>query len=184
MTVVVTGGSGSGKSEYAEDVSVGLFKKLSAEKLIYIATMRPFGQEAFERIEKHRNMRKGKGFVTAECYSEIVGIENILGYNLDNSVVLLECMSNLTANEIFLEKNENAVSDIVAGIELISKKCAAFVIVTNEIFSDGVNYDKVTLNYIEALGKINCEIATIANTVVEVVCGIPIFIKGGDFDVF
>ncbi len=184
MTVVVTGGSGSGKSEYAENAAAGLFEKFSAEKLIYIATMRPFGQEAFERIEKHRNMRKGKGFVTVECYSGIVRIEDILGYNLRNSVVLLECMSNLAANEIFFEKNENAVSDIVEGIEFISKKCAAFVIVTNEVFSDGIDYDKATLNYIEALGKINCEIAAIANTVVEVVCGIPIFIKGGGFDVF
>ena len=65
MLTLVTGGSGSGKSAFAEDkvLSYG-----EAER-IYIATMHPFDGESHKRIERHRKMRAGKGFETVECYT-------------------------------------------------------------------------------------------------------------------
>lgn len=47
MLIVVTGGSGSGKSEYAENIAVSFGK----EPLIYIATMLPFGEESMKRFK-------------------------------------------------------------------------------------------------------------------------------------
>ena len=52
------------------------------------------------------------------------------------------------------------------------------VIVTNEIFSDGIEYDKETEKYINNLGKINKELGQLAEQVIEVVYTIPIYIKG------
>ncbi len=62
MIVLVTGGSGSGKSAFAEDrvLSFGEARR------IYIATMYPFDMESKKRISRHRNMRAGKGFETVE----------------------------------------------------------------------------------------------------------------------
>ena len=53
MITLVTGGSGSGKSAYAEEVLTGFgdFPR------IYIATMYPFDEESKKRIERHRKMR-------------------------------------------------------------------------------------------------------------------------------
>lgn len=65
MLILVTGGSGSGKSAFAEDRILSL----GEAKRIYIATMHPFDQESFKRIERHRKMRAGKGFDTIECYT-------------------------------------------------------------------------------------------------------------------
>ena len=45
MLTVVTGGSGSGKSELAENIAV----KFTGKKY-YIAAMQPFGEEALKRI--------------------------------------------------------------------------------------------------------------------------------------
>ena len=53
MLILVTGGSGSGKSAFAEDRVLSL----GEAKRIYIATMHPFDQESFKRIERHRKMR-------------------------------------------------------------------------------------------------------------------------------
>ena len=64
MMVVVTGASGSGKSEYAEGVAVKLAGK---GDLYYLATMRVYGEEGVRRVERHRKLRAGKGFQTAEC---------------------------------------------------------------------------------------------------------------------
>ena len=91
MTVLVTGGSKCGKSHFAES----LFNDFPGEK-IYIATMQPYGEEAFAAIERHRKMRSGKGFETIEKYTDIGGV------NVPESCgVLLECMGNLCANEMF-----------------------------------------------------------------------------------
>ena len=62
---VVTGGSGSGKSAYAESVITGFgdFER------IYIATMYPFDEESHARIRRHRKMRAKKNFQTLECYT-------------------------------------------------------------------------------------------------------------------
>ena len=51
MMVLVTGGSGSGKSAFAEDrvLSFG-----EAER-IYIATMQPFDEEGEKRVARHRS---------------------------------------------------------------------------------------------------------------------------------
>lgn len=54
MLYLVTGGSGSGKSEYAENLAVSLKK----ENLIYIATMFPFDDESLKKIERHKNYEK------------------------------------------------------------------------------------------------------------------------------
>ena len=111
MMILVTGGSGSGKSAFAEDCVLALGEK----KRIYIATMFPFDEESKKRVARHRNMRKGKGFETVECYA---GLKNV---RIDkNSTVLLECMSNLVANEMFQESGagENTVNAVMEGIRL------------------------------------------------------------------
>ena len=71
MLAVITGGSGSGKSEYAESVATSLAKR-DGLPLYYIATMRPFGAEGMWRVERHRKLRAGKGFETIECYVNIM----------------------------------------------------------------------------------------------------------------
>ena len=65
MLILVTGGSGSGKSAFAESVVMGLKTRPN----LYIATMYPFDDECHRRIARHRLMRRDKGFETLECYT-------------------------------------------------------------------------------------------------------------------
>lgn len=171
MTLII-GGSASGKSEFAENL-------LSSDKKIYIATMMPFGKEAEKRIEKHRKARENKGFDTIECYYDIEKIEI-----LEKSEVLLECLGNLVANEMFAKNEQVNVLKIVEGIKVLNEKSETLYIVSNDIFSDGCNYDESTREYIKNLGKVNNEISKLADTVIEVVCGIPIYLKGEKNDCF
>ena len=163
MLVLVTGGSGSGKSAYAEEkiLSFGQGKR------IYIATMFPFDKESDARILRHRQMRAGKGFETVERYTDLKGLK------LDpDSVVLLECMSNLTANE-------RTVEAVMEGVKHLRDSVQHLVIVTNEIFSETAQYLGETALYQSYLGEINCQIAGEADEVTEVVYGIPVYLKGG-----
>lgn len=172
MMILVTGGSGSGKSAFAEDCVLAC----GENRRVYIATMYPFDEESRKRVKRHREMRAGKGFETVECYT---GLKNVK--IPQNSTVLLECMSNLTANEIFGEDGagEHTEAEILKGVDILKKKTGNLIIVTNEIFSEANFYEKETKNYQRVLGRINQKLAEMADSVVEVVYGIPVYHKKG-----
>ena len=179
MIHLVTGGSGSGKSAYAEKLVTEQYK---GDSKYYIATMRVYDEEGKARIERHRQMRSGKGFTTIEqpvCIEE--ALTKIVKWEGKQCVALVECMSNLAANEIFQEEEIRpyaAVERILKGIKTLSKHFHGLVIVTNNVFEDGIEYDAGTQEYLKALGQINEGLASMADRVTEVVVGIPVPLKG------
>lgn len=172
MITLVTGGSGSGKSAYAEQV----LSSCDGIKF-YIATMQIYDAEGEKKVERHRKLRAGKGFLTVESPTD-VGKITFAGRK---GAALLECMSNLTANEMFqkdgMRPAEEVIDKIVSEIQILSEKTDDLVIVTNNVFEDGVIYDAGTMEYLKALGRINTALARIADRVVEVVVGIPVELK-------
>ena len=165
MVALIIGGSGSGKSEFAENMALNLSK----QNLIYLATMIPYGREGTERVEKHKKMRRNKGFKTIEKYT---GLKK-LTLKQENTVIL-ECMSNLLANEMFENDGagDKAVEEIIIGIDSLINCTENTVIVSNDI-----NYAGKTREYINNLGLINRYISLKADMIYEIVCGIPIAIK-------
>ncbi len=178
MTVLMIGGSGSGKSACAEEYLLALS---AGKKKYYLAAMQAYDEESRARIERHRKMRAGKDFITIE---QPVRIQDAALYmEAGEKTALLECVSNLTANEMFAgggRRTKEAVTEaVVNGIARLGEKLTHFVIVSNNVFEDGVVYDEATTAYICAMGRINQRLAAMADEVVEVVAGIPIMIKDG-----
>ncbi len=68
MLILVTGGAASGKSAHAERI---LCRHSQPDSRLYVATMQPFGKNAEMRIARHRALRRGKGFDTAERYTDL-----------------------------------------------------------------------------------------------------------------
>ena len=199
MVVLVTGGSGSGKSAFAEEYLMRL--STQTETKYYIATMQPFGEESLAKIRRHQRLRAGKGFTTIEQSRDLTKAaqriakpsnqfqEEAMTVNRpENSVpfirdtALLECMSNLVANEMFAENKirlrDEVTAQILDGIEALDRQLAHLVIVTNNVFEDGISYEETTAEYIEAMGQVNERLAAMADTVIEVVAGIPVVWKG------
>ena len=171
MLELVTGGSGSGKSAYAES-RICEYNRQAPKPLFYIATMFPYGEETEKKIERHRILRKGKGFETLEWYTGLK--QHLEEGSLKGADVLLECMSNLVANEMYMESGAGCHADqaILEGIQELNQQCANLVIVTNEVFSESVPDSPEMKEYKRILGKINREIATMADRVTEVIYGI------------
>lgn len=199
MVVLVTGGSGSGKSAFAEEYLMRL--STQAETKYYIATMQPFGGESLAKIRRHQRLRAGKGFTTIEQSRDLTKAaqriakrsnefqEEAMTVNRpENSVpfirdtALLECMSNLVANEMFAENKirlrDEVTAQILDGIEALNRQLEHLLIVTNNVFEDGISYEETTAEYIEAMGQVNERLAAMADTVIEVVAGIPVVWKG------
>ena len=198
MIHLVTGGSGSGKSEYGE----GLILDIPDGERFYIATMESSGREAERRIARHRKLREGKGFFTIERPRDLGGLI-LPGEGRKN--VLLECVSNLAANEMFgggacgsaepageagacglaepaQETGPDRLTElarrIVSDIRSLARQADHLVIVTNQVGEDGCCYDRETRTYIALVGRVNQELAKLADQVTEVVFGIPVIVKG------
>lgn len=208
MITLITGGSGSGKSAYAEKYICHVSNEKGCKEKYYIATMQIFDDEGQRKIDRHRRLRAGKGFITIEQPRDIQNAVSKLQSESSLKTgrsALLECMSNLVANEMFppadasgiqateaekeaLDDTENMKDYDTAQISRVSKKVlkevsilsenvAELVIVTNNVFEDGVCYDESTMNYIKAMGIVNRGLAAMAERVVEVVAGIPVTVK-------
>lgn len=173
LLILIIGGAAGGKSELAEQIC----GRSGNGRKVYIAAMAAQDAESKQRIAKHREMRKDKGFTTIEhalCgqYSQLVFSEY--------ETALLECVSNLLANEMYIagESAEGAASKIIEYIGRIGGGVQNTVVVSNDIFGGAGDHDAFTHGYIKALGSINRILAQKADVVVESVCGIPVFLKG------
>lgn len=176
MMTLVIGGSGSGKSEFAENCCMKLAKD---QQKYYIATMQIYDQEGKQKVLRHQKLRAGKGFLTIEQPVDLEKASEKM--NAGKGTALLECMSNLVANEMFAGAEpvteDDVVEKIVMAVREIKEELSHLVIVSNNVFEDGKCYDSVTMAYIRAMGRINEQLARLSDEVVEVVVGIPVMVK-------
>ena len=180
MIVLVLGRPDSGKSKIAEDIVMRLAAGLDPDAArsgasghagavspaassgmdkLYIATMIPFGEEGIRRIEKHRKMRAGKGFLTVEKYTEV---DSLIGEitDLDRKCCLLECMSNLVGNEMHDPRNlslsdEEPEKLITEQVLALGKSCGHLVVVANRFLTEDADYDDETRRYVRIADRVN-----------------------------
>ena len=170
MMILITGGSACGKSAYAESLCM----KAPLPRY-YLAAMKPYGEEGERKVRRHRALREGKGFETIERYTDYAALQLPV-----RGTALLECICNLTANEMFDESGRwsDPCARVLAGVDALAAQCELLVVVTNDVGSDIRTYEDSTAAYIQALGRINAALAAQADTVIEMVAGIPLVIKG------
>lgn len=174
MLTLVIGGAASGKSAYAEHLAVQ-----SGGPRCYLATMQVWDAECAARVAKHRAMRAQKQFTTVECP------QNLHLVRLPRrGTALLEDLGNLAANELYRPDGSclpprQAAEKMLAGIEAIAAQCSHLIIVSNEVFSGGADYAGETDLYLQALAMVNNAVAAKADAVCRVVCGLPVYYKGG-----
>jgi adenosylcobinamide kinase/adenosylcobinamide-phosphate guanylyltransferase len=166
MILLVTGGSGCGKSTWAE----AQISALEGDQRVYLATMLARDGESLRRVARHRARCRHLGFETLECPVDIASAEIAPG-----SVVLLEDLVNLTANEMF---DGGSPARIVPALQDLAARCSHLVMVTNDLFSDGGNYSPSVQEYLRCLADIHREAAGMADCMVEMVYSIPVVLKG------
>lgn len=174
MLILITGGAGSGKSVFAEQLAV----KLRTGNLYYFATMQIWDEECRQRILRHQQQRAGKGFQTIE--TPFLISEDVTGLQ-KSSTGLLECLSNLLANIQFdseYSEIKNMTGLITEKIMQLYQDLTHLIIITNDIFSDRVPQDNTMKTYLKNLGDINCRLAKHAEIVIEINSGRPVIWKG------
>ena len=171
MLILLTGGSACGKSTYGEKLAVQ-----GPKPLYYVAAMQPYDDECLKKIARHRELRRDKGFETIERYSGV----DTLQLPQTGGTALLECLCNLTANEMYIQPDSpvDPVEKVFAGVKNLQRQTDTLIVITNDVGSDDEAYSEETCHYIRALGEINARVAAMADRVYELVAGIPLCLKG------
>ncbi len=180
--LLITGGSGSGKSAYAERTLLSRMPPEGGGRAVYLATMENTGPEAAARVARHRAMRArhgeaaGRTFVTLEQPVDLGGAAVLPG-----DFVLVEDLGNLLANERWSPAGAGragAEARILSGVKALMERAALLAVVSVDIFAGGDGYAPEILDYIRTLGRLHRTLAALAEESAEVVCGIPLAGKG------
>lgn len=174
--VLVTGGARSGKSDYA----LQLAQSLPAPRC-FIATCPVVDSEMAERIARHREERAGAEWQTVEEQTDVAAV---LRAHQTDPVCLIDCLTLWVNNLLYHgEQSGELFSD--AGMrqqcELLIEAAAVHqgtvICVTNEVGMGIVPDNPAARLYRDLVGRCNRMLATAANEVVLVSCGIPLRLK-------
>jgi adenosylcobinamide kinase/adenosylcobinamide-phosphate guanylyltransferase len=171
--ILITGGCRSGKSRFALDYANQHFSKK-----IYLATCEALDEEMAQRIEHHKKMRSPE-WQTIEEPIEIVN--KIMRYGDETDVILLDCITLWLSNLLMRRKDDPEIMEEISRfIDTIKKKQTSLILVSNEVGLGIVPVDPLGRRFRDLSGMANQKIAEVVNTVILMVSGIPIFLKGKD----
>ncbi|MBB5720489.1 adenosylcobinamide kinase/adenosylcobinamide-phosphate guanylyltransferase [Loktanella ponticola] len=163
----VTGGAASGKSTFAETLARGTEKPK-----IYVATMQPYDDEMRAKLTKHQSDR-GDDWTTIEAPIDVV---TILKKAQPTDVILLDCVTLWLTNVLLADHDvEAACGELVNA--LVTCRCDV-VVVSNEVGMGIVPDNALSRKFRNMQGKINQMIAARADTVITVISGLPLVLKG------
>ncbi len=162
--VFITGGVKSGKSSYALQIA----RNFEGKK-VFIATAQDFDDEMRFRIERHKRERGGE-FETIE---EPIDLPKVLK-DLECDIAIVDCLTVWCSN-LFFHNRLSLMDDFV---EVFRNITFDIIVVSNEVGLGIVPENKLARNYIDALGFLNQKIAQISDTVLFMVSGIPMSLKG------
>ncbi|MPM96342.1 hypothetical protein SDC9_143502 [bioreactor metagenome] len=76
-------------------------------------------------------------------------------------------------------RERDVYDKILADIDALSQRCETLIVVTNEVGGGAERFDdSATRRYIETLGRLNRALAASSDFAAELVCGIPLVLKG------
>ena len=164
----VLGGAASGKSAYAEALAIA-----TELPRTYVATAQPFDEEMRAKIAVHRALR-GPGWTTIEAP---LALPQVLGDIPPGRVILLDCVTLWLSNLLLRDEPHNE-DDIAELLSALGRMPGPVIVVSNEV-GQGIVPDNALARRFRAMqGGLNRSIAEQADTVVAVMAGLPLALKG------
>ncbi len=168
--ILITGGCRSGKSRFALNYANQHFSRK-----LYLATCEVLDEEMAQRIEHHKKMR-GPEWQTIEESAAIV--DKIRQYGDKVEVILLDCITLWLSNLLMKWNSDSRIMDEADRfIDVIKQSQTSLIIVSNEVGMGIVPAEPLGRRFRDLSGIINQKIAEVADTVIYMVSGIPMFLK-------
>ncbi len=163
----VLGGAASGKSALAERIV-----DATGKPKVYVATAQAFDDEMRQKIVAHQ-VSRGDGWETVEEPFDLVGVLERQG---TESVVLVDCLTLWLTNILLAEHDLDA--EFGRLIQALGSRGCELVLVSNEVGQGIVPDNALSRKFRAAQGRLNQKVAASADTVIAVMAGLPIALKG------
>ena len=168
--ILVLGGARSGKSSWALR-----YVEAQYESFLFLATARSLDDEMTERIRLHK-LARGPDWRLVE---EPIEISEALRTRCGEvETILVDCLTVWLSNVMFEKGIENIDSyknDLLTTL-LARKK--NIIVVSNELGMGIVPENPIGRQFRDFSGQFNQEIAAIADKVVFLMAGLPMYLKG------
>lgn len=165
--ILITGGARSGKSQYAERLALSL-----SANPVYVATAHVWDDEFRERVRKHQERRGPE-------WTNIEEEKDLSRHDLTGRVAVIDCITLWCTNYFYeLQDAQQSLEAMKKEFDRFTEQDATLIFVTNEIGMGGVSENAVQRKFTDLQGWMNQYVASKADEVILMVCGIPVRVKG------
>jgi adenosylcobinamide kinase/adenosylcobinamide-phosphate guanylyltransferase len=162
---LVVGGARSGKSRLAERLV-----RSAGQPLAYIATAQAWDAEMADRIAQHR-VDRGEGWLTVEAPRDLCG-----ALAAARGAVLVDCATLWLTNVMLADAD--VAAEAAGLVQALQDHPGPVVVVSNEVGWGIVPENALARRFRDEQGRLNQQIAAVADLVVGVMAGLPMVLKG------
>ena len=183
---LILGGQRSGKSRRAEMLAKDWLAQSTRHRAVLIATAQPWDNEMRERIARHQLDRAERvpGMQTVE--EPIHLAEALEEHSQPLTLVVVDCLTLWLTNwlmpaENIKEKEPESQSQQVQAamfLRAILQAPGPVILVGNEIGLGVIPLGRETRNFVDALGRLNQDVAQVCERVILMAAGLPLTLKG------
>ena len=180
----ILGGQRSGKSRRAEALAGHWLGASPAHRAVMIATGQPWDGEMRERIVRHQQDRARSlpGMTTVE---EPLALVHALRQHGDaNTLVVVDCLTLWLTNLLMPVDPQQVQDEGTAGqasealCQAIASAPGPVVLVSNEVGLGVIPMGREVRAYVDALGRLNQQVAGVCQRATLMVAGLPLPLKG------
>jgi adenosylcobinamide kinase / adenosylcobinamide-phosphate guanylyltransferase len=189
---LILGGQKSGKSRRAESLALAWLAQSPDHRAVLIATAQPFDDEMRERIARHQQDRAER-VPDMQTVEEPLQLAHTLQQHSQlHTLVVVDCLTLWLTNWLMPAENiekshKNESNRLLAQyiraqaamiLIAIEKAAGPVVLVGNEIGLGVIPLGRETRAFVDALGRLNQDVAKVCERVTFMAAGLPLSLKG------
>ncbi len=182
---LILGGQKSGKSRRAELLARQWLDGAPDHQAVLIATALPWDNEMRQRIARHQTDRADRvpGMRTVE--EPVALAEAIRQHSSARTLVVVDCLTLWLTNLLMPAENaSNSAVDLMDTARIaslliaIQEAVGPVVLVGNEIGLGVIPMGREVRAFVDALGRLNQDVAAVCERVTLMAAGLPLTLKG------
>ncbi len=168
--VLVLGGARSGKSTYAQQLAETWWTNP-----LYLATAETLDREMEDRVKRHQQQRGARW----GCAEESLDVARVIRDTAPaRDGILLDCATLWLTNVLLKEGNPSVQRRKRELIAALKDSATGVIIVSNEVGMGIVPESPLGREFRDLQGWFNQDLATVADTVLFIIAGLPLALKG------
>ena len=175
---LILGGQRSGKSRRAEALAQTWLMQAPQHRAKLIATAQAYDAEMGERIAQHQHDRalRVPGLQTVE--EPLLLAEALAKHSRPDTLLVVDCLTLWLTNHLMPASGATGVAPIEALLQALREATGPMVLVGNEIGLGVIPMGREVRHFVDALGRLNQEVAGVCERVTFMAAGLPLTLKG------